>query len=546
MKKVLILLIAAAVAVGFSIWGIVAYNMDKGQSSKVEIVVVATKGGDVSVEIDGETSLITEQNSSSFQLKKDTIVKVSATAKEQYKFNKWTADTMSISSDKLNYSFKCYRDVKLTGNFVRSEATITVVDEKDDTFTENFNFDLSTNLLDTLNDKYTAKQYYCYVYKLSTGEEVTASTTVVTNVTITRCEKPIEYSVKFMDGERQIGTTQYFNAENKQTVTISVPDPTIPGYTTSWPEPAFDVKTCEYENQVINLNKTIINYHVTFVYDGTQHGEFSYNVENRNDPATVQIPDAPTTDEGYEIKWNSFDITNKLENLEVGATKTQIEYVVRFMNGEEEVGRDTYTIENRTTKQINVPEVPVIKGYDTSWEDFDITTGELRNIDVNLNKDIKTYTITFTGADGVNPIEYTILTYETVTLPEVPSKTGYLGYWDKTLEELDLANLGDKEVAAFYLAKYTLDINVQTYSPEIYVKEVDGVNYAYNVVGGVLTEISTLSDYCASIYNIDGNNPYKVGAEESQDEVFTLEEFTEKLTAELTTGAPHMITILYY
>ena len=102
---------------------------------------------------------------------------------------------------------------------------------------------------------------------------------------------------------------------------------------------------------------------------------------------------------------------------------------------------------------INEPEVPKKEGYEGVWEEYILGT---EDIEVKAVYTIVTYTATFkVDGEKVDEVLYTIENYSEKEIPEVPSKTHYIGRWSP---EVDFSLLEDRE----YNAIYELDIKMKS------------------------------------------------------------------------------------
>lgn len=171
-------------------------------------------------------------------------------------------------------------------------------------------------------------------------------------------------------------------------------------------------------------------YSVTFVVDGETVETCYYTAET---PEIVE-PAVPEK-AGYTAAWEAYELTSG--NITVNAVYTAIEYTVTFV-GLEGVEPITFTVE--TMADVKFPELTQEDGYDIRWDktEADLTLGDLT---VNYVKEIKTYTVTFVGVDGVEPITYTATDIESVVFPAAPAVEGYTVSWDKSEADLTLADL---------------------------------------------------------------------------------------------------------
>ncbi|MBQ4052703.1 MAG: InlB B-repeat-containing protein, partial [Clostridia bacterium] len=246
------------------------------------------------------------------------------------------------------------------------------------------------------------------------GGDITVNTVYTAN----------EYTVTFKNGEEVVGT-QTYTVEN---TAITVPEvPAKEYYTGVWES---------YEliggDITVNTVYTANEYTVTFKNGEEVVSTQTYTVENTE----ITVPEVPAK-QHYTSAWESYALIGG--DITVNVDYTAIEYTVTFMNGEEVVGTQTYTVENT---EITEPAVPVKDGYGGKWEAYALTGGD---IIVNAVYTAGVYTVTF-KADGITVAteEYTLENKE-ITVPEVPAKEGYTGVW----EEYELDG-GDKTVEAIY------------------------------------------------------------------------------------------------
>lgn len=213
-----------------------------------------------------------------------------------------------------------------------------------------------------------------------------------------------DYKVTFKADGKVIGTDTY-NINN-----TSVSEPAVPkkeGYNGKWED-----YTLTYSDKEINAVYTPIEYTVTF--EGSEKKNF--NIENMN----VEEPEVPEK-EGYSGKWEEYTLT--LNNITVKAVYELIEYEVKFEADEENVSTEKYTIEN---KSITKPSVPEKTGYTGKWEAFELN---LENITVKAIYTPIEYKVTF-KADNFEVVKLYTVENKRVEEPEVPEKKGYEGTWE--------------------------------------------------------------------------------------------------------------------
>lgn len=175
-----------------------------------------------------------------------------------------------------------------------------------------------------------------------------------------------------------------------------------------------------------------LSYTVTFVADDATVDTQTYTIENR----TIKEPAVPEKS-GYTGVWEDYSLTTG--NVTVNAVYAPIEYTVTFVADEKTVGTQKYTVEN---KSITEPAVPVVAGYNGSWEAYTLTTGD---VTVNAVYDLVEYTVTFVIDEKVVDTQKYSVENKKIDEPAVTEKVGYTAAW----EEYTLAT-GNITVNAVY------------------------------------------------------------------------------------------------
>ena len=251
-----------------------------------------------------------------------------------------------------------------------------------------------------------------------------ATTITIDEVIFSTRELDITYNITFVADGATISEQTYTMLDKN----IVVPEiPAKEGYTAAWAS-----YTLGFGDVVVKAIYTPIKYTVTFVANGATVAEKTYTVEN----TVVEAPAVPEL-AGYAGAWEAYTLTGG--NVTVNAVYTVVTYKVVFMVDGAVAAELTYTVENNS---ISEPQVPVKNGYIASWEDYTLTTGD---VTVNAIYTPIVYTVTFV-ADGVvvAEVNYTVEN-KNIIEPDVPAKTRYTGVW-----ELYTLNVGNITVNAIY------------------------------------------------------------------------------------------------
>ena len=166
-------------------------------------------------------------------------------------------------------------------------------------------------------------------------------------------EQSVKAAATFVADGKEIATVEYIDGEAQS------PEPAVPekeGYTGEW-----DYVGGVYSDITINAVYTPIEYSVTFSADGKEVYKSGYTVENKD----IFVPEVPGKPH-YTGQWEEYILTTG--DVTVNAVYTAIEYTVTFIADGEEIGSDTYTVED---KEITEPFTDVENGIAINSEFLD-------------------------------------------------------------------------------------------------------------------------------------------------------------------------------
>ena len=218
----------------------------------------------------------------------------------------------------------------------------------------------------------------------------------------------------------------------------------LKAYTYGWAEPVPETLPLE-SGRVYTVVKTPLVYTLTFA--GAEGiAPLSFTVETLT---SLQLPEVPSKI-GYTAKWDKTVSELGLEDATLTAIYTPVEYRITFL-GVEGIEDIPFTVE--TLDEVCLPALPEREGYTARW-DKKLSEIGLENTTVTAIYQPIVYTLTFAGAEGLEPVSFTVETLSQLTFPEVPERAGYTGAWNKLPSEITLA---DTTVTAVYTAiEYTL------------------------------------------------------------------------------------------
>lgn len=346
MKKILAIIISSAIVLCIMI-GITCVLVDNYNKRELTLEVSTTTGGYVKVEY-GKVSEIHTNISIPTTYKIQSNKEVTLTACEQtgYKFDGWTFGSEEKTDSKIK--FKLENKTLVKANFSVKSVQLTVTDSEE-SFSEQFQYNLTTNLLDILNNKYTAQNGYYYEYSIN-GQIIDSISTISDDATIVRTKKLLTYTVSFIQEDETVVERTY-TIENK-----NIEEPAVnekEGYLGKWEDYNLDSLT----NITVNAEYDLIVYTVTFKTSENDANPIivEYTIEDKNitEPSTDNVP----AKEGYDIQgWGTYNLDN-LENITVYPAYKLITYTVTFKADENDPNPivEEYTIED---KNITEPALP--------------------------------------------------------------------------------------------------------------------------------------------------------------------------------------------
>ena len=289
-------------------------------------------------------------------------------------------------------------------------------------------------------------------------------TNIKNNLVVNAIVVQKEYTVTFkQEGFADIVKTVKYG----QTLT-DIPTPrSVEGYDVAWE--SVDLSNIT-GNMTVNAVKTIKKYTVTFKQEG-----FADIVKTvKHGQALTDIP-APQSVEGYNVAWESVDLSNIKGNMTVNAVKTIKEYTVTF---KQEGFIDIVKTVKHGQTLTDIPAPQSVEGHNIVWETVNFTNIK-NNLVVNAIVVQKEYTVTFKQegfADIVKTVKYG------QALSDIPTPRSIEGY-NVAWESVDLSNIKGNitvnavKTAIEYKINYVLNGGINNSSnPETY--SADDLNKA--------------------------------------------------------------------
>ena len=452
MKKIILTILTGVVLFVASLSAAVAVN-NKIKNTKYDLIVNNSAGGSIVIDIDGEQSDVPSGSQKTLIIKRKTKVTLSATADEKHNFAGWQLGSTIKNDSEITLTITSKTEVK--SKYESKTVNVTVDGET-------MSYGIANNLLAFLQQAFPADPGYTKTYYIG-AEQVTSNTEICEATTITSQQELITYYVTFMHNDQQLGEKLAYNVENKNVIAPTLPQEE--GFSVAWPE--FNNRMNDLVNFSVYSIKTPIEYTATFKYEDETIEEIKFNITNKDN---LVAPALPQVEAGYEAKWENF--TLGLEDATINLIVTPIEYTVSFKHNGTLIDTRTYTVEN---KNITKPTVPTQAGYTISWEEYELTTG---NITVNTIVEIDEYTVTFKhNGEVVKTATYTVEN-KNITKPAKPASSDKYDYSWGTVDLTD--KLEDIVVESIATAKtfniaYTEKTNDET---GLTVDEIEALNNA--------------------------------------------------------------------
>jgi len=227
------------------------------------------------------------------------------------------------------------------------------------------------------------------------------------------------------------------------TLVVAPEMPELDHYTFEWDE--FEVV---FEDFTVEGRYIPNEYTITFKADGQTVDTITYTYDDQ----TIDEPDVPAK-EYYTGAWEEYELEFTADQV-VNAVYTPNEYTITFKADGQTVDTVTYTYEDQT---IDEPDVPEKEGYIGSWEVYELqfTTDQVVNAVYTLIDDETEYTATFWDGDTllfwITYTEKTINDYNIQNLLPVSAR-GTVNQW--SISSLPLANVD------IYLIRYIIEYEI--------------------------------------------------------------------------------------
>ena len=415
---------------------LIVITININNEKEYTLTVGTSVGGKVQLLVDDTVYDISANRSKSFEIKKKSDVTVKAFPELGYEFTNWEIDGADKGAN-VEVEIDVSKQSDIYAAFSVSKLDLTIIEANQNTTT--LSYSPASTLLSCLESNFKAETGYKYIFKIN-GVEVTATTQITESAIITVEKVPVVYTITYKNNDGSNYEVVEFTIETDVT-TLTTPEvPSVEHYTTSWEKEA-NYKL--YEDQVINLSKTPIEYELKFVHSGVQVGEtVKYTCEtNFADIAKPEINEV--TEDYYTISWpETIEYTYSLEGQVVESVKTPIVNTIVY---KDEDGNVVKTISftkddfvNKTAEIFVAPDAPTKEYYTVSWakdiatilaEDLNSYCGKAKSIssEIKTNAVAIPYTVTFKGTDGT---EFTSTDNQfsaddmNISLPTSPSKNG--------------------------------------------------------------------------------------------------------------------------
>ena len=453
MKRIIAIIVSAVLLAGVGVAGYFVFNRLK-KDKTYNLTLTAENGGAISVKFDNKSYIVTGETET-YTVKYETEVILTAVPEVTYTLKNWVVNN-TVYED-LTKTIVVTEHTTVKAEFKVRTLNLAVSYNDNPTDVENVDYQINTNLLSFLQNRYPATTGYTYSYKCN-GVAVNADTVISEDAQITIEKTPNVYSVTFklpngytFDGTNSTRVVEY-TIENVTSLTA----PALPNarehYTLNWE--AYDISASTLgvvtevnavESPIKYVAKLVLPEGCTFL-DGSRTKDIIYTVG----ATVITIPEVNAVAEHYELKWPTYTLDYS-DNLVIEATLEKIVYSVTFKNDDTVIETKEYVYGDT----VQAPEVPAFENsqhYTCGWPVFELDYTKTQ--DVKLNKVAKEYTVTFMDGDTQvgEVLKYTI-DNKSITIPDAPEYDNYNTSW----EAFDLNSLTNLTVNLVKTAKtYTV------------------------------------------------------------------------------------------
>lgn len=276
----------------------------------------------------------------------------------------------------------------------------------------------------------------------------------LSDITVKAVYTPIEYIVTFV-AEGKTVAEEVYTVENKVVYKPAIPEKE--GYTAKWEDYELNLS-----NITVDAIYTPIKYTATFTADGKEISTQTFTVENMN----VTAPTVPEK-AGYTAKWE--DYTLALENINVKAVYTLIDYTATFKINGETVSQQKFNVENMAVTE---PAIPAETGYTAKWESYSLG---LSDITINAVYEIINYNVVFKAEGETISTQTYNVENMVIEEPPVPEKADYTAKWEEY--SLNLKNITVNAVYTPIEYKVSFVVGGQQMGSSSYTTEDKEIDY---------------------------------------------------------------------
>ena len=186
--------------------------------------------------------------------------------------------------------------------------------------------------------------------------------------------------------------------------------------------------------------KKVVKCNIIFHQDeGDQNDVFEYNsgVSTYMDVKQFQDNIELNKRRGYDTSWEEFDLSQIASDYTVNALYTLHKYTITYMFETRVIGTASYTIEST---EVEEPTLPVTPGYSYKYEEYDFK-GKAEDFTVRATREMVTYYATFVDINGdqIGELVPFNISSESIVEPAVPEIVGKDGVWEDY--SLDAGNI---------------------------------------------------------------------------------------------------------
>ena len=194
MKRIIAIIVGIVLLAGVGVAGYFVFNRLK-KDKTYSLTLTAENGGSISVKFDNKSYIVVTGETETYTVKYETKVILTAVPEVTYTLKSWNINN-SIYED-LTKTITVTENTNVKAEFEVKTLNLAVAYSDNVSQIENVEYQVNTNLLTFLQNRYPATTGYTYSYKCN-GEAVNPDTVITedANITVEKIANALEIEAK--------------------------------------------------------------------------------------------------------------------------------------------------------------------------------------------------------------------------------------------------------------------------------------------------------------------------------------------------------------